>query len=527
MTVTGTRDRHEFTEGLFLGTSILGWMMIIAPLLHLGTKLFQIQDSAQALRESLSLSATATTLVVCCIAVATSLLLALPVAFLLSRTDLPARRAAWACLLLFACTPLYVITTGWIRYFSLAWLIGPTHNWRPIVAAGLLMGFAYAPLAAAWISAGLLSVEREVEESGLLVTGTMRVALRMTLPLAGWSITGAALMVAILTAGEITVTDALGVSTYAEQIYISFNLEMNEAKALLTVLPLMLLLIPCWLGLLPMLRRLLLVSSSGQAGDPLLFKTGGLRLPILLLLALIGALYFYAPLSLGSAAFSGVGIGLSRLLPLLFKTTVLGIAGALLSVFLAVSMATLLYFSVNRIIRYAGWSIIVILLVIPAPLAGIALKVFWNAGFWLSGGMEVVPQLVVDTPIIVVLLYAMRTVSISTVLLWSGFRQIPCNLIEAAKVDGATPPVILWMIMLPLSRRFLAAGGIIAFVLCLAEVGGIIVCIPPGLEVFAVRFATQIHFGVDLDLARLVFCPFLIGLLPTGLALVLMRKTSR
>jgi multiple sugar transport system permease protein len=43
-------------------------------------------------------------------------------------------------------------------------------------------------------------------------------------------------------------------------------------------------------------------------------------------------------------------------------------------------------------------------------------------------------------------------------------RDIPLDLIEAARIDGCTTPQLLWKIVLPLARPGLAAAGILAFV---------------------------------------------------------------
>src|SRR4029077_3752159 len=83
-------------------------------------------------------------------------------------------------------------------------------------------------------------VEPELEESALLDFGPLWVMVRVTVRRAIGAIAAAALAVAVLTAGDMTVTDLLQVRTYAEEAYLQYVLWGNPADAaVVSLLPLL------------------------------------------------------------------------------------------------------------------------------------------------------------------------------------------------------------------------------------------------------------------------------------------------
>jgi len=62
-----------------------------------------------------------------------------------------------------------------------------------------------------------------------------------------------------------------------------------------------------------------------------------------------------------------------------------------------------------------------------------------------------------------ILVYVTFSIPFGTYLLTSYFRAVPAELVEAARVDGATHPQILWRVMLPIGRPALLTLGIFNF----------------------------------------------------------------
>ncbi|MGE3820665.1 MAG: iron ABC transporter permease, partial [Isosphaeraceae bacterium] len=177
--------------------------------------------------------------------------LALPVgialAVVLFRTDVPGRRLALASLLISAFVPLPLHATAWLGAFGNA---GRSQalglGMLPVLTGWSGAAFVHAMAALPWVvvvvGVGLRTVEPELEDAAILDLPGPIVAWRVTLRRSLGAILGAALAVAVLTAGDMTVTDLLRVRTYAEEAYLQYNLGNGPASAAAVTLPPLLLL---------------------------------------------------------------------------------------------------------------------------------------------------------------------------------------------------------------------------------------------------------------------------------------------
>ena len=165
-------------------------------------------------------------------------------AFLLARTDVWGRRAMIGAVLLAAFVPMPLHATAWLGGFGNAgrsqalgagpWLVG----WP---GAAFIHAVAALPWIALIVAAGLRSVEPELEDAARLDLSPWRVATRVTLRRCPGSVAAAALAVAVLTAGDMTVTDLLMVRTYAEEAYIRYQMGDAPGAAASAVPPLVVL----------------------------------------------------------------------------------------------------------------------------------------------------------------------------------------------------------------------------------------------------------------------------------------------
>ena len=112
---------------------------------------------------------------------------------------------------------------------------------RPILVGRFGAAVVHALAALPWVvliaGVGFAAVEPELEESALLDFGPLRVLRVVTLRRAIGAIAAAALAVAVLTAGDMTVTDLLQVRTYAEEAYLQYSLGRGPGTAALVALP--------------------------------------------------------------------------------------------------------------------------------------------------------------------------------------------------------------------------------------------------------------------------------------------------
>ena len=163
--------------------------------------------------------------------------LALPLgvllAVLLFRTDIWGRRGLLAIIALAAFVPMPLHATAWLGALGNAGRMQAL-GVRPILVGRFGAAVVHALAALPWVvllaGVGLCAVEPELEESALLDFGPWRVLTRITLRRAIGAIAAAALAVAVLTAGDMTVTDLLQVRTYAEEAYVQFILGRGPGR---------------------------------------------------------------------------------------------------------------------------------------------------------------------------------------------------------------------------------------------------------------------------------------------------------
>ena len=449
--------------------------------------------------------------------------IALPIgvalAFVLFRTDVWGRRGMLGVVGLAAFVPMPLIATAWLGAF------GNAGRSRAMGAGPLLVGwsgaaFIHAIAGLPWIVAivgvGLRAVEPDLEESARLDLPPRGVVLRVTFRRSLGAIAAASLAAAVLTAGDMTVTDLLSVRTYAEECYTQYQSGNSPRAAAVALPPLV------GFGALILIaaRALLKVdparalSASARSRD---WRLGRLRVPIgLAVMASAGTLVALPMFSLvwhagrvvdrarpGGPRWSLAGLAgtlastsgelfgpiFSR--PMrspLFSSVLLASVAALATVALAWSLAWLA--------RKPGpWRWVVALtvaltLAVPGPVAGMALVVAYID--W---------PVVYDTPIRVILAYMMRTLPYAVLVLWPAVRALPIAYFEAASLEGHGPWGQARRVAIPLTRPAIAAAWGVSFALALGELPAANLSAPPGVMLLSVRIWELLHRGVESHLA--------------------------
>ena len=82
---------------------------------------------------------------------------------------------------------------------------------------------------------------------------------------------------------------------------------------------------------------------------------------------------------------------------------------------------------------------------------------------------EVFPAMGLDTHLGLMLVYLGGAIGVNTFLIKGFMDSVPTSLDESARVDGASPAIIFWRIIMPLIRPALAVIFIIQFVTIFAE----------------------------------------------------------
>jgi iron(III) transport system permease protein len=433
-------------------------------------------------------------------------------ALFLFRTDASGRRVLLVLISLSAFVPLPLHATAWLGALGNAGR-AQAFGIRPILVGRVGAAFVHALAGLPWVvlivGVGACLVEPELEESALLDYEPGRVLLRVTLRRAMGAIAAAALAVAVLTAGDMTVTDLLQIRTYAEEAYLQYSLGRGPGGAALVAIPPLVV-----LGLL-----ILLVGRALERFDPArlvssfsrarLWQLSRWRIPTgVFLSAVVGnavALPLYALLwragrvggratlgRLPTWSFSGL-LGTLRyagdeIREPLTASLVLTALAASLTVLLAGALA----WSSRSSLTWRSVALLTLALTLatPGPVAGMALVVAYRA-----------LPVIYDSPAMIVMADTQRSLPYALLILWPFLRSFPQEHLHAAALDGLTAWRQLVRVVIPLSRRALLAGWAIAFAIGLGELPATNLVAPPGTQPMSVVIWGLLHTGVESHLA--------------------------
>jgi len=438
--------------------------------------------------------------------------LGIPLALLLFRTDVVGRRVLVAVLALAAFIPLPLHATAWLGALGnagRAQAIGV----RPILVGRTGAAVVHALAALPWVilivGVGSSTVEPELEESALMDYGPGRVLVRVTLRRALGAIAASALAVAVLTSGDMTVTDLLQIRTYAEEAYTQYSLGRGPGAAALVALPPIIVLGTLILIAGRVLARFdpaRLVSSFARARRWPLGRwriAGGV-----LLVALIGnamALPLYSLLWRAGRVGGRATLGqpptwsLAGLLGTLRYATdeiweplKASLVWTAVAATVAAALACALTWAARRSIVWRSIALVTLALTLatPGPVAGMALVLAYRG--WPT---------IYDSPAMIVLAETLRSLPYSLLLLWPFLRAFPQDYLDTAALEGHGPWGQMVHVVLPMSRRPLLAAWAIAFAIGLGELPATNLVAPPGIQPMSVLIWGLLHTGVESHLS--------------------------
>ncbi|MAV37667.1 MAG: hypothetical protein CMJ59_19670 [Planctomycetaceae bacterium] len=453
---------------------------------------------------------------------ALSLPLGILLALFVERTDLPGRQAARLLLVAMLLVPLFLQAAAWDAGFGrLGWYTisadldrPPLHSW---LGAIWIHGMAAIPWVTLIVGIGLRLVEAELEDQALLDGAPLAVCLKLTLPRTASAVAVAGCWILVTTTGEMTVTDLLGVRTYAEEIYTGFALGGTLAEASRAVGPAVAL-VACLLALtllavvgLPSpdswvspraVRVFSLVRWRWPAGlaiwSLLLVVIG---LPIANLCYKAGATTSWTQ---GSAAHHWSVV---RLIGVIVQTPVkysrdfgwtLAISGA------ATVGCLLLAMPLAWFARRGGWRSLPGLLVaaaamvVPGPLIGM-----WT--IWCVDRIEVplVFWLYDQTILAPVVCLVVRCLPVALLLTWIHVQAIPTCLIDQAILEGTNRWQMFWHLVVWPNREGFGVATSVTFAIGMGDLASTILVLPPGMTTVAFRVFDLVHYGVRYELAGL------------------------
>lgn len=447
-----------------------------------------------------------TTLIVCGTASVISLALALPIAYLLFRTNLPGRRAITAGLLLAACMPVFVGASSVIALMGLhlgsgnPWLAGVIHGWVAMPLSVLPIGLAYRCVDRAWIDAAAIEANWRY---------TWR---HVEWPVIRWSVAAVVVLQFWLAGVDITVTDLLAVRTFAEEVYVGFQLGGSTALQSLVIAPYLAL-----FGILLFELRRMTVSADLRweritGAEPPATKLGTGRWPLLAAMFIVLTAIMGVPLL---AVMRQVG-SLSEL-PMMARSMTRELGDSLLLAGGTAIAVVILIMGIapaivsRRTIGRAQRAAILLLFALPTPCLAIMLIEMTDQPMaplsWLY-----------DSIALPILGQTLRWLPVAVLVMLPGLVRVTKQHIDAARLDGCRGVGLYRTLYWPACRPFLVLAALAAFVLTLGEVTLSVLLSPPDFLPLSVRFFTLAHYGLRGEAAVVVVLVVATVVLPWSLA---------
>lgn len=466
--------------------------------------------------------------------------LALPISWLVFRTDLPGRNLFFGLLLLSLVTPLPLQAAGWFmfwRYLGCPTSADPT--WRLWAAAGLHAAAAL-PLAVSVCGLGVRWVEPELEEEVLLCGSPWLVLRQVTWPRSQWALWLAMILVSLSVLNEIIITDLLAVRTWAEEVYVEFNSgAAASARAVAACLPPTVGLVLLGLAVGNWVRRRQPVRL-GWRRSARIWRLGRWRYLASGVVLITAALPLAIPLFglCVQAGQTAAGWSLAQLLTvcqqqgmrsgqvLLASVTVATCAGLLVAL---LSLLGLWWARGQELRQRLLWGLALTFWTLPGPLLGLALLQFilWLLATPLGPALRPVLW---DGPSPLPTLWAqlLRLWPVGLALMAPAAALVPRTWEEETRLSGAGPWLVFWLSFGRPLMPAAAATGLAVALLSLGELSTSKLVTTPGFLPLAQHLFMQMHAAADAEVASLALLLLaLVASAVTGLGLLLARAARR
>jgi iron(III) transport system permease protein len=458
-----------------------------------------------------------------------SIVFAVPVAWGVSRTDMPAKGLVRALILGAFITPPYLGAIGWIL------LAGPNAGWLNRIWMGLTgseSGFmnVYSFGGLVWVtalysfpyifvftSAALDLVSSEMEEAAnILGAGGLRTIARITLPLVLPAIIGGAIIVFLDTVALFGTPAIIAlparIPTMTLVLWQFFEFPVRAEAAAAYAIPL----IVITLALFAMQRMLLgrkgYVALTGKGGGRRLTRLGGYRWLVFGYALFVVAMAVILPYgALAQAAFSkawGLGFSWANLTLKNFAAVLFNADSRLTIIHsftysaaascLAVALSLVIAYIVSRRLTRGG-GILTLLCMAPLVIPGIVLGVAFYATYAPP------PIALYGTAAILVLGYTTRFLPIAYVNCQAGMRSLNPEMEEAVRILGGGRLRALAKVVVPLLKTNLVGSWLLVFIPATRELSTALFLVAARTRVISVMMLDLSENGSFETLAALGF----------------------
>jgi iron(III) transport system permease protein len=438
-------------------------------------------------------------------------LFGVPIAWAISRTDMPAK--GFVRLMVFGAfiTPPYLGAIGWIL------LAGPNAGWlnklwMATTGAGhgvfnvysmpgliLVVAVTSFPYVFIFVNSALDLVSSEMEDAAnILGAGTLKTTLRVTLPLVVPAIVGG-LIVSFLEAIALFGAPALialpaRFHVVSTQLWEFFESPVRVEEAAAFALPLLLITVLMFWLQRAILGRRGYAAVTGKGGERRMIRLGAWRWVMLGYALFVCALSVLLPMAvLLQASFAkawGRGLAFDNLTLnnfhyLLFEQTqaqqaivnTFVYSGA--TAFAAIGLALAIAYVVNRRLIPFG-NLLGFLCMAPFVIPGIVLAI----GFYAAYAPP--PLALYGTAAILILAYTTRFLPIAYASSSAAMRSISPEMEEAVRILGGGRLMAIRKVLAPLIKKSLAGAWLLVFIPATRELSAAIFLVGPNTRVISV-----------------------------------------
>ncbi len=430
------------------------------------------------------------TLLLATLATIWALILGVPPAWILTRTDLPGRRLFRALAVLPLAIPPYIGAFTYIMLLGPVGLVNRTYqamggggqivNIYGIWGGVLVLGLFTYPYILLLASSALEGFDAALEEAAKAAGyGPLEIFLRVTVPLLRPSLLAGSLLVFLYALSDFGAVSFLRLTTFTTEIYQQLNTRLDQVNAAALSNVLVLLTIVVLLAQRKSLGRRGFVQRRGGAKPAVVYPLGRLKIPAIVCTLLV----------LGSSILLPVGLLVYQVgPPSTLLSGLLANRGYLWHSLWTASLAATAASGVGLFASYwsrrwggpAGLMLTAATQLgyaIPGTVLGLSLILLYNTYLpWIYG-----------TAAMVVLGYLLRYLPQAVQGSAAALAQADPNLEDAARGLGRSSWQALREVTLPLIRPGMVAGWMLVFISSMKELAATLLLRPPGFDTLPVR----------------------------------------
>lgn len=453
-----------------------------------------------------------------------------PLGILLGKSNLPFGGTLTALFTVPLLIPSYVLAVAWFAVLGrTGWLgeaLPPTvaevvsSAYFGLFGCVFVLYAAFMPVVMLLTITYLRAVNPQWENSARFVSGWPNILLRITVPLIAPAILFAAVLVFLLTLGEVGVPTYLRYPVYAAETLTQFAAFYDFRAATVSATPLLFVTLAILALQYRLHSRVLELGRGASGGMSVQIELGKWRLPLFALVlgwALITVALPLAVLIVQSSSPAAYLEAFSRASGSIVRSLGFAAIGASLLAVLGFFCGYLIDQRTLAIWRGVDW-LALLLFTLPGTVIGIGLINLWNTSLtnWIYA-----------TPAILILGYLAQYAILPMRMTSASLEMIPRSLEQAARLSGAGWFMTLRYIVAPLAGRGLIAAWLIGYVFCLRDLGISMIVYPPGSDTLPVRIFTLMANGAPSLIAALCVILIIVTLLPLGLAGLWLRQHAR